>query len=150
MFQMNESSSNPKTLREKWKGIKHKELYFLLTVLLVIAFVWFFTIRSPSDTAVDTSSMTEREKLTYDLRDAVVALSGDTQSKIVIAWAMEENSQESASIFGGNKTNESTMIDGIAVICRNGGDARIKVNVTMMLSTLLGISPQRIAVYEKI
>ncbi len=143
-------------LKEKLKKLKHKEIVFFVIIIVLILVVWFYMKNYSEKTAVDItySNMSAKDELTYRITDAINALTGDKNSKVIIYWDSQEKTSNSSctSLFEGNdnKNNgESTKILGVAVVCANGNNAETKVRITFMLSNVFGISADRISVYGK-
>ena len=97
--------------------------------------------------------MSTKDELTYRITDAINAISGDNNSKVIIYWDSNKNSTSPSfsSLFEGNSTssNDNIKILGVAVVCKNGNNADTKVRITFMLSNVFGISSNRISVYGK-
>lgn len=140
-------------IREKTKKIKHKEIIFFVIIIVLILVIGFY-IKTPSykSSSVDFESMSAKEELTYRITDAINALSGDSESKIVIYWdsAQKESDNSFSSIFQGSASkDDDTNVRGVAVVCKNGNSPETKVRIIFMLSNVFGISADRISVYGK-
>ena len=139
----------------KFKNFKHKEVLIIVIIIVLIAVLMVSAVSSgKTSKSVDIQSMSAKERLTYEIHEAVSAISGDDDCKIVLVWDMipasekEENSL--GSFFtGGNDDTSETVVSGVAVVCKNGDDAKVKVDVTLMLSRILGISADKISVNGK-
>lgn len=147
--------STSEKLTEKIKNFKHKEIVLFVIIIVVVVLLWLF-IKNPTKTTsvISYTDMTTKEELTFRITEAVNALSGDSQSKIVIYWdneAIESNNSFSSLLGGSNSENNdiNTSISGIAVVCKNGDDATTKVKITFMLSKVFDIKADRISVYGK-
>ena len=143
-------------LKQKISKIKHKELIFFV-VIIVVVLVLFFTMNSNATNDETSTSvykgLSAKEELTYRITDAVNAISGDDSSKIIVYWENEETTSEDlsfSSLFNGSENNDKAeKIVGVAVVCKNGNDAEIKVKISFMLSKVFGINADRVSVFGK-
>ncbi len=141
--------------KEKFKNLRHKEVVFFVIIIVLILLVWFFMKNQTKTTStnVSFSNMSAKDELTYRITDAINAISGDNNSKVIIYWDRNENSTEPSfsSLFEGSSStaDNNTKISGIAVVCKNGNNAETKVRITFMLSNVFGIGTNRISVYGK-
>jgi hypothetical protein len=90
--------------------------------------------------------MSTKEELTYRITDAINALTGDNESKIIIYWETEDkNSNNSFSSIFEVPTNNSanTNINGIAVVCKNGNETDREAIISVICS-LFDISPENV------
>ena len=157
-----------KTVKEKLKNLKHKEVIFAVLVVLVMLIIYF-----SSQTQSDTSALTPTRSdycadMQTQITSAVAKLSGDKDARVIVNW---ESSIESVIAYGENVTqtgsSSTPMIvqssgsgspvvlktlnpkaQGIAVIVKSA-DTKQRLDIMNMVSTLLGISPEKVAVYSK-
>ena len=136
---------------EKFNAFKHKELLFIVIIIVAIILVFVLSDISATKTSVDLSSLSQSERLEYQIIQAVNAISGDDNSTVVVVWEKisdEKNSNVVGSIFQTN-TNENNSVKSVAVVCKSGNEAKVKVDVTLMLCSLLNIDESRIFVSSK-
>lgn len=128
----------------------------LLIVLIVVVLIVVIVSSRFSATSSQSSylSLSEREKLRYDLTNAVRCISGDSDARVLVVWDETEQNQYTSSdiisVFNNTNTQNtyenSLKVSGIAVVCKNGSKADIKVKITYLLSNLLEISADKISV----
>ena len=137
------------------KFIKEHGEAFLIVLLIVILVAVLLTSKFSSGSAkASYSSLSEREKLRYDLTSAVRTISGDNEAKILVVWDENKPSQSTSpdiiSMFNNtnaqNLTSNSLKVSGVAVVSKNASKADVKVKITYLLSNLLEISADKISV----
>ena len=128
---------------------------FLIVLLIVILVAVLLTSKFSSGSAkASYSSLSEREKLRYDLTSAVRTISGDNEAKILVVWDENKPSQSTSpdiiTMFNNtnaqNLTSNSLKVSGVAVVSKNASKADVKVKITYLLSNLLEISADKISV----
>ena len=144
-----------KKISEKISKIKHKELIFFVLIIVLIIIVFIISNSTDNKTAsVSYEDMSPREEVVYRITEAVNALTGDDNSKIIVYWDSEKVENTSASLgslFNSTEKfyNENLKILGVAVVCKDGNDAQTKVKISFMLSNVFGIDVNRISVLGK-
>ena len=143
-----------KKINEKISKIKHKELIFFVLIIVLITIVFFISKSLDNKTTTITyEDLSPREEIVYRITDVVNALTGDENSKIIVYWDNEKTEITSSSLGSlFNSTNEyieSLKILGVAVVCKDGDDAKTKVKISFMLSNVFGIDVNRISVLGK-
>ena len=144
-----------KKISEKISKIKHKELIFFVLIIVLIIIVFIISNSTDNKTAsVSYEDMSPREEVVYRITEAVNAITGDSNSKIIVYWDSEKIENASASLgslFNSteNYYNESLKILSVAVVCEDGNDAQTKVKISFMLSNVFGIDVNRISVLGK-
>ncbi len=137
------------------KFIKEHGEAFLIVLLIVILVAVLLTSKFSSGSAkASYSSLSEREKLRYDLTSAVRTISGDNEAKILVVWDENKPSQSTSpdiiTMFNNtnaqNMTSNSLKVSGVAVVSKNASKADVKVKITYLLSNLLEISADKISV----
>ena len=137
------------------KFIKEHGEAFLIVLLIVILVAVLLTSKFSSGSAkASYSSLSEREKLRYDLTSAVRTISGDNEAKILVVWDENKPSQSTSpdiiTMFNNtnaqNLTSNSLKVSGVAVVSKNASKADVKVKITYLLSNLLEISADKISV----
>ena len=140
---------------EKLSKIKHKEwIFFVLIIVLIIVIYFISNLNEQKSVNVSYEDMSPREEIVYRITEAVNALTGDDNSKIIVYWDSEkvENASVSLnSLFNSAEkyNNENLKILGVAVVCKDGNDAQTKVKISFMLSNVFGIDANRISVLGK-
>ena len=142
------------SLLEKFKNFRHKELLLIVLIIVAIAVVLISTNsneKTKEDISISQLESAE-EVLLYQLKEAIGAMSGDEDCKIVLVWEQNENStleNSFSDIFSSNKSNSCRKVYGVAVVCKNGDDAKLKVNLMNMLSSTLGVEMKNISINSK-
>jgi hypothetical protein len=142
-------------LKKKLIQIKHKELVFFVLIIVAIIITFFLINFKPNTqlTSTNYEKMGMKEELTYRITDAVNAISGDNQSKIIVYWDTMESKDASLSFDSLFNTDENegvnTKVLGVAIVCKGGNEAETKVKITLMLSKVFGIDADRISVLGK-
>ena len=139
---------------QKFKNFKHKELLVIVLIIVAIA-IALITLKSDDKIKTDntqTQIENAEEALLFQLKEAIGAMSGDNDCKIVLVWQeVEDNSTQNSfsDIFSSNKNSTCRKVYGVAVVCENGNDAKLKVSLMNMLSSTLGVDMKNISVNSK-
>lgn len=138
---------------EKIKNFRHKEVVIIVLIIIAIVFVLVGTKRDDNKKVDYSISQfeTAEEVLLYQLKEAIGAMSGDDDCKIVIVWEEieDENKNSFSNIFSSNSSDVCKKVYGVAVVCENGNDAKLKVNLMNMLSSTLGVEIENISINGK-
>ena len=142
-------------IKQKTTKIKHKEVVLFVVIIVLIIFV-FILMKNPTKTTTVSAykDMSAKEELSCRITEAVNAISGDSESKIIIYWDSSSSQNQNTtlgSLFetSASDKDEGIKILGIAVVCNNGDNAETKVKISFMLSKVFDIDADRISVYGK-
>lgn len=159
---------NNKT-KQVFSKLKKKEVLFAVAVIVVMLIIYFSSTGNKDDTT------TKKERVDFDYCTTIQAetqnfvkkMSGDENAKVVIGWesSVEEVIAYTISTNGNSSTTTPVIIHssgesapivlktiypkvvGVVVVFKGANDTRKKIEVMEMVSTLLGISPEKVAVY---
>ena len=154
----------------KLKNLKHKEIVIAVIAIVVMLAIYFTTVSGAktTDTAVETGSDYCSE-VASEMKKAISEMSGDENAKVVIGWEggveaviayTETESQNSSATTpsviqqtGGSKPIILKEIypsaTGVVIVTKNGGsNVKLRLQLKEMAATLLGISPEKVAVYD--
>ena len=85
-------------------------------------------------------------RLTRELTELLSQVEGVGSPEVLVTLARGERVSYSS---GKVSASEPPLVLGVAVVCRGGGRAEVRAEVTSLLSALLGIGTHRIHVSEK-
>ena len=145
---------NKNKIYEKFKNFRHKEV--LVIILIIVAIFFLLIAVKKEDKTKEESSIsqfeTAEEILLYQLKEAIGAMSGDEDCKIVLVWKDINdtvNKNSFSDIFSTSKSDTCKKVYGVAVVCENGNDAKLKVNLMNMISSTLGVEMKNISINSK-
>lgn len=154
----------------KLKNLKHKEILIAVIAVAAMLIIYFTTV---SDTAKSETSDETRSDycaaVASEMRKAIAKMSGDENANVVIGWQggveaviayTKTDGQNSSSAApsvvqqsGGGKPIVLKQIypeaTGAVIVTKNGGsNVKLRLQLKEMAATLLGISPEKVAVYD--
>ncbi len=157
-----------KSLKDKLKNFKHKEVAIAILAVFIMLVIYFSSYlkdgESKAEIIRDDYCVAMQEKLSV----AIEKISGDKTAEVVINWesgvesivAYTENKSQSSSSSSPTIVNSSgggapivlktinPKAVGVAVIIQKASVAN-KLDIKNMVSILLDISPEKVAVYSK-
>ena len=156
-----------KTLLQKFKALKGKEIIIALIAVAIMLIIYFSSSTSPKST-VSVLGSDYCAELQTKIERTVVNMSGDKNATVVINWngsvsneiakseSVSQNSSTSSPVIISGQNGSTPVIlrkkypevIGVVVVVKNYGDVKLRVDLVQMLSTLLGISPQKVAVFS--
>ncbi len=159
-----------KSVKQKLARLKHKEIIIAIIAVVIMLLIYFSSISEKSSGKENESA--KRTDYCLEIKqaviDAVIKLSGDKNATAAIGW---ESSEEyviayTTSQNGSSVTQTPTLVQasgeskpivlqtlypkaiGAVVVFDGATDTRKRIEVMELVSTLLGISPEKVAVYE--
>ncbi|MBQ7224619.1 MAG: hypothetical protein IJX06_03625 [Clostridia bacterium] len=156
-----------KTLLQKFKALKGKEIIIALIAVAIMLIIYFSSSTSPKST-VSVLGSDYCAELQTRIERTVVNMSGDKNATVVINWngsvsneiakseSVSQNSSTSSPVIISGQNGSTPVIlrkkypevIGVVVVVKNYDDVKLRVDLVQMLSTLLGISPQKVAVFS--
>lgn len=156
-----------KTLLQKFKALKGKEIIIALIAVAIMLIIYFSSSTSPKST-VSVLGSDYCAELQTKIERTVVNMSGDKDATVVINWngsvsneiakseSVSQNSSTSSPVIISGQNGSTPVIlrkkypevIGVVVVVKNYDDVKLRVDLVQMLSTLLGISPQKVAVFS--
>ena len=156
-----------KTLLQKIKALKGKEIIIALIAVAIMLIIYFSSSTSPKST-VSVLGSDYCAELQTKIEKTVVNMSGDKNATVVINWngsvsneiakseSVSQNSSTSSPVIISGQNGSTPVIlrkkypevIGVVVVVKNYDDVKLRVDLVQMLSTLLGISPQKVAVFS--
>ncbi|MBO5215010.1 MAG: hypothetical protein IKM16_04775 [Clostridia bacterium] len=156
-----------KTLLQKFKALKGKEIIIALIAVAIMLIIYFSSSTSPKST-VSVLGSDYCAELQTKIERTVVNMSGDKNATVVINWngsvrneiakseSVSQNSSTSSPVIISGQNGSTPVIlrkkypevIGVVVVVKNYDDVKLRVDLVQMLSTLLGISPQKVAVFS--
>lgn len=167
MNEKKEEKTTTGAIKDKVKKIKHKEIIIAGLAVIIMLIIYFTTLGGGNSSSKSTKSDTADycAKMKSQIQTAVNKISGDTDSSVLVNW---ESGVETiiAYITSENGTSSSSspqIVNGgpvvlkelypkansVVIVCKNGSNAKVKVEITLMISTLLGISTENIEVFNQ-
>lgn len=140
-----------KKIIEKILNFKHKEIIFIVIIIVAIIITFVISSQSTNKVSKNEDEMSQTERLEYKIEQAVNAISGDDNCKVVLVWE-KINDSSSNNGYGGlfqPVQSDVNVVKSVAVICKNGNDAKVKVNLTLMLCSLLDLESDRVFISGK-
>jgi hypothetical protein len=159
-----------KTLKEKLQLFKRKEIIIAVLAVAIMLLIYFSSLKEKvgSTAKEEVVSVSYRTEIKNDALSAIVKLSGDKSAKIAIGW---EGSEEEIIAYVTSQNGNTTMQTpsliqssgnskpivlktiypkamGAVVVFKGAKDTRKKIEAIELVSTLLGISPDKVVVYE--
>ncbi|MDR0426902.1 MAG: hypothetical protein LBH24_07025 [Clostridiales bacterium] len=160
-------ADKPKTVKEKLKAVKHKEVILAVLAVAVMLVIYFTTLARSGGGTSDGAKASASDycaEMQRRVESAVNAMAGAKESKVIINW---ESGVEAVIAYAINENQNSTSKTpqivqggpvvlkeiypkalGVIVVCANGDNIRLQIEIKDMISTLLSIEPVRIAVYK--
>ena len=153
------------------KTLKHKEIFIAVIAVMLMLLIYFsgdmFSDKTANSNEV-TNDANHMMQLQKDISKAVAKMSGDKNSEVVIGWdaSQEDVIANTISQNGNTQTITPTIIQtsngakpvilkqiypkaiGAIVVCKGAEDTRLRIEIIKMVSTLLGISPEKVEVYK--
>ena len=156
-----------KTLLQKFKALKGKEIIIALIAVAIMLIIYFSSSTSHKST-VSVLGSDYCAELQTKIERTVVNMSGDKNATVVINWngsvsneiakseSVSQNSSTSSPVIISGQNGSTPVIlrkkypevIGVVVVVKNYDDVKLRVDLVQMLSTLLGISPQKVAVFS--
>lgn len=156
-----------KTLLQKFKALKGKEIIIALIAVAIMLIIYFSSSTSTKST-VSVLGSDYCAELQTKIERTVVNMSGDKNATVVINWngsvsneiakseSVSQNSSTSSPVIISGQNGSTPVIlrkkypevIGVVVVVKNYDDVKLRVDLVQMLSTLLGISPQKVAVFS--
>ena len=156
-----------KTLLQKFKALKGKEIIIALIAVAIMLIIYFSSSTSSKST-VSVLGSDYCAELQTKIERTVVNMSGDKNATVVINWngsvsneiakseSVSQNSSTSSPVIISGQNGSTPVIlrkkypevIGVVVVVKNYDDVKLRVDLVQMLSTLLGISPQKVAVFS--
>lgn len=159
-------------LISRLKKIKHFEIIIAViavVIMLIIYFVGFGGSGQNNQAANSANSSVYSDycaRMQSELTEYVSKIQGAGSTKAVINWesgvelilAASENSSQNSNtsspiIVSGSGSSNPVVVKeiypkaiGVVVVCEGGGNSKVKVDIIMSVSTLLGISSDRVVV----
>lgn len=162
-----DKNSEKKTLLQKFKNLKGKEIIIALIAVALMLVIYFSstTTTKQSNSVLGSDYCSE---LQTKIEKTVINMSGDKNAIVVINWngsveneiaKSESTSQNSSSsspvIISGQNGSTPVILHkkypeviGVVVVIKNCSDVKLRVDVIQMVSTLLGILPEKVAVFS--
>lgn len=164
MDKKNEKSS----IAEKLKKLKHKEIVVAVLAVIVMLAIYFSSYLTKSADSVSYENEARGDycvKMETDVLDAVRKLSGDKNAKVIVNWetSVEAVIAYATSTGQNSSSSQPTIVNngapvvlkeiypkalGVAIVISGGDNVKLRLDITGMVSTLLDISPEKIAVYS--
>ena len=153
---------------DKFKNLKGKEIIIAIIAVAIMLIIYF------SSTASSEKIVTARNETDYtnsfqqSITTLVKSMSGDDNAAVSISWLNGTEKiiaySESQSASGTTKTptiiqsqygNEPIVLkiiypqaQSVAIVIKNGNETKMRLAVQQMVSTLLKLSPENVAVYS--
>jgi len=158
-----------KELLDRIKKIKNIEIILAITAVVVMLLIYFSSTGVISEKKEKTTSQVKMDycdKVQQDILRTVKSIRGAGKTEVAIHWsgsieyvyAENVNSTDksySSSLQIPSSTKEPILLKtiypnavGVVIVCEGGGNAKVKVNVILAVSTLLEISTDKILVIE--
>lgn len=154
----------------KLKNLKRKEILIAVIAIVVMLAIYFTTVSGTKETTnYETARSDYCETVAEEMKKAISKMSGDDGVKVVISWqggvesviayTRTEGQNSSATTpsviqqTGGSKPIILKEIypaaTGVVIVTKNGGsNVKLRLQLKEMAATLLGISPEKVAVYD--
>lgn len=157
-----------KSVLERLRALKGKELILAVLVMVVMIVIYFSSL-SPAAATDSQSALNSEycEKIENELIGAVKKLSGDDDARMAISWESGVEKILATETSGSNINSTSTVIVtsngssspyvvkeiypnavGAIVVAKLKNGTQTKLDLIMMISTILDISPEKVAVYN--
>ena len=153
------------------KKIKHKEFIAIGVLCVVLIAMYFISIKVPEKSADAIASQSQIgycESMATDILDAVKLMSNSEQCKVIINWdggvesviayttsSASNSSTKSPEIINNNGTSSPIVLKeefphatSVAIVCPSSVDVATKLKIRYMVSTLLDIDINNIAIYS--
>lgn len=167
-----EVDDNSKSFFKKIKKVKNIEIIIAVIAVLVMLLIYFSSkMTSKASNSSDGATITKEDyctKMENDLSVLLNSLDGAGQVKVVINW---ESSVESVIAYITNTTDTSSSSTpqvivnsglsqpiilkeiypkalGVIIVSQGGDDVKVKMSITNAVTTLLGISANKVNVYK--
>lgn len=159
--------SEKKGFFARLKGVKNIEIIIAAVAVGVMLIIYFSGFVGKKQQDVAPKSYGDYcERMSAEVEELVSGIGGAGKTKVVINWesSVELILAENES-FGANSSTSAPQIItsggasspiilkeiypkalGVAVVCEGGGNAKVKVDIIMAVSTLLKIEPEKIIV----
>ena len=164
MDKKNEKSS----IAEKFKKLKHKEIIVAVVAVMVMLAIYFSSYLTKGTESASYEKETGSDycsKMESDVLEAVKKLSGDKNAKVIVNWetSVEAVIAYATSTGQNSSSSQPTIVQngnpvvlkeiypkalGVAILISGGDNVKLRLDITGMVSTLLDISPEKIAVYS--
>lgn len=155
-----------KTLAEKFARLKHKEIIIAVIAVAVMLIIYFSSMGGSSAANEEETRADYCAKMETEVKDAVRVLSGDKNANVIINWESGIEAVIAYTVSTNKDSSVSTPVVGtgskpivlkevypkalgVAVVVKGGGAVKTKLDIMNMVSVLLDISPEKIAVYAK-
>lgn len=154
----------------KLKNLKHKEILIAVVAIVVMLAIYFTTVSGSKKTSGTVETTSDYcASVAAEMKRAISEMSGDENAKVVIGWeggveaviaytrTEGQNSMATTpSVIqqtGGSKPIILKEIypsaTGVVIVTKNGGsNVKLRLQLKEMAATLLGISPEKVAVYD--
>ncbi len=156
-----------KGLLDKLKALKGKEIIIAIIAVVIMLVIYFSSSSPKSESAQNVEYdyiLSTQNKIT----SLVQSLSGDDRAEVAITWECSAEKiiaySETTNSNGTTKTptiiqsqsgNSAILLKtiypkakSVAVVVKNGNEVKLRLSVQQMLSTLLEIEPDKVAVYS--
>ena len=156
--------------KESLKKLKHKEIIVAVVAVAVMLLIYFSSLDS-GKISEETTTVTTTDycsEVREEIRLVVAKMSGDKKAEVIISWesGVEEIIAYTTSQNGNSINSSPTIVSssgegkpivlkevypkalGVIVVFDGAENTKLKIEVMNMVSTLLGISPEKVAVYE--
>ncbi len=146
------------------KSLKHKEVIIAILAVAVMLAIYFSSYLTDKKEAEVSVANDYCAALLSDVTDGVKKLSGDKKASVIIHW---KSSIESVIAYQQTvtDTSESTTptviknekpivlkevypeVKGVAIVVKGAENVKLRLDIIGYVSTLLAISPEKVAVY---
>ncbi len=157
-----------KGIFEKLKGLKGKEIVIAIVAVVIMLVIYFSSTGAQKTKSNADGARDYLQSVEINLSMLVKNMSGDNNAETLVTWECSEEKviaySESETASGHTKTptiiqsqngNECVVIKtiypkakSVAVVTKNGNDAKMRVSLQQMISIALDISPEKVAVYS--
>ena len=156
-------------IKSYFSKVKHKEIIVAIALSLVLILIYFAS-KSPkiNQNNAETGSSDYCSVMTGDVLDAVRLMTGSDECKVIINWeaGVENVIAYTTTTSGSNstKTPEIISVNGqnspivlreefpkacsVAVVCPKNTEVSTRLNIKYMISTLLGVDVNDVAIYN--
>lgn len=156
------------SVAERIKKLKHKEIIIAVIAVVIMLVIYFssFSFSGSSVNEETSGSLTSDycRNMETQVTDAVVKMSGDKSAKVIVNWETSVEAVIAYSTSGSQNSSSSspTIVQngkpvvlkeiypkplGIVVVFAGGDNVKLRLDIIGMVSTLMDISPEKVAVY---
>ena len=148
----------------KLKSLKNKEIIIAIIAVVILLVIYFSSFSSTKESKVIETSTDYCATKQQQIEQAVSQMEGVGKTRVVINWSsgVEIITAVNTTINGNSTTTQIVHSSGepivikeiypqavgVLIVCEGGSNAKVKVDIIMAISTLMGISTDKVLVFE--